>query len=434
MAIVLSISDAAPVWLNGLLFDGGVAVRAQMSSQPVSATQVAVIAVDPESLDSPGLRRLPRAFFGPIWGQLITDLAQAGAKVVAFDFLLSYSANQFQKNYDRPFMAALYKNRSRVVLGRSASNLPARNYLAALRNDADALGAMDMAPNADEVYRNVPSTVLTENGDALPSLVGAALKRAGSETALATIRLAPNAHPETIIPTYGLATVLACAKKDPAALQAAFDGRVVFVGSTMPEENRKTTSSRFLAPSTIEEKQISPCGLRKLPASVPGASNVPGVHLHAIAAEAVLTNRLTKSPKAIWPAALAGLSALAGAAAGFVLAPLCALAGVIAIALLLWGGEIIFLAAGGSRHPGGYLFSRRGLRGAFRARRRQAPPHSKSIRLLPGANPGRPNGRRHTRTPPRWREARCHDHVRRPIRFYRPIRHRGTGGTGRENQ
>lgn len=345
-AAVLSISGGAPVWLDGLLFDGAVAVRAHVSTQPVQAAHVAVVAIDPESLNSAELSHIPRVFFGPIWGQLTTDLTQAGAKVVAFDLLLSYSANQFQKNYDRPFMAALYKNRSRVVLGRSARGVPARNYLAALRNDAGALGSMDINPDADEIFRSLPSATQTEDGDTLPSLVGAALKRAGSETIPKTIRLAPNAHPESAIPTYGLSSVLDCAKRDPAALKTAFNGRVVFVGSTLPEEDRKTTSSRFLAPQHITQPPISPCGLRALPASVPGASNVPGVHLHAVAAEAVLSNHLTKSPAAIWPAAVAGVAALAGAVAGFVLAPLWALAGVIAITLALWGAEIVLLAVG----------------------------------------------------------------------------------------
>lgn len=345
-AAVLSISGAAPVWLDGLLFDGAVAVRAQISAQPAKAAHVAVVAIDPESLNSPELSRLPRVLFGPVWGQLTADLTQAGAKVIAFDLLFSYSANQFQKNYDRPFMAALYKYRSHVVLGRTVRNVPARNFLAALRNDADALGTMELAPDTDGVYRNIPTAKLIENGDALPSLVGAALKRVSGNPGPKTIRLAPDAHPETTIPTYGLSSVLDCAKRDPAALKAAFDGRVIFVGSTMPEEDRKTTSSRFLAPSPIAPPPISPCGLRTLPASVPGASNVPGVHLHAIAAEAVLSNSMTKSPAAIWPAAVAGVAALAGAAAGFVLAPLWALAGVLAITFLLWGSEIALLAAG----------------------------------------------------------------------------------------
>ena len=151
-AALLSFFAPAPVWLDGLLFDSALAVRAKLDPNPPSADHVAVVAVDPQSLDAPELANLPRTFFGPIWGQLIGGLTGAGAKAVAFDMLFSYSASQFQKGYDRPFLASLYRNRDKVVLGRSARGNPARNYFAALRNNPTALGGMDGQAAADEVY------------------------------------------------------------------------------------------------------------------------------------------------------------------------------------------------------------------------------------------------------------------------------------------
>ena len=344
---LLSWTGAAPVWLDGLLFDGALAVRAKLNRTPEPAAKVAVVAVDPASLDSERLANLPRAFFGPVWGQLIVSLTNAGAKVVAIDFLLSYSGSQFQKGYDRPFLMALYRNRNKVVLGRAARIFPARNYIAALRNDPGALGTMDVDPEADGIYRRIQRTRTYETDKNFVTLTGAALSRAGEKDIPADILVAPAAHPEAIVPTYGLADILACAKTDAEALKAAFGGKVVLVGTTMPEEDRKLSSSRFMAPpETAATATPSSCGLRRLAASAPDKHNIPGVFLHAMAAEAVLSDRLTVPAPSELSAAVAGAAAIAGAAVGFLLTPLLAVGAAGLIAAALWAGEIALLGVG----------------------------------------------------------------------------------------
>lgn len=346
VAGLLSFANLTPVWLDGLLFDGALAVRARLDPKVEPATRVAVVAIDPESLNHPALAKLPRAFFGPIWGQLITDLNNAGAQVVAFDALLPYSASQFQKGYDRPFLTALYRNRTKVVLGRADRTLPARNYLAALRNDQGALGSLHVEPADDEVYRWINGTQALENGDSYLTLSGAALRRAGVKKVPARTLIAPAGHPETIVPTYGLAAVLTCANTDPDALKSAVNGRVIFIGSTLPEEDRKTTPSRFMtAPDRIFEP-LSSCGLQHLPVSVRGANNIPGVFLHAMAAEAVLRDKLTIPAAPTWSASIAGAAALAGAAIGFLLAPLLAAGALVLAIAALWLSEIALLGNG----------------------------------------------------------------------------------------
>ncbi|NKB55983.1 MAG: CHASE2 domain-containing protein [Alphaproteobacteria bacterium] len=346
LAVVLSLIGAAPVWLDGLLFDGALGVRSRLIEEPAPAARVAVVAVDPASLASKELASLPRAFFGPVWGQLITDLTMAGATVVAFDFLLPYSANQFQRGYDRPFMAALFRNRQRVVLGRSSRTQPARNYIAALRNDPGALGFTEVFAEPDEIHRKIPTSLSIDDKSSVATLLGASLSRAGVKSFPGDILLAPGAHPESLVPTYGIAAVLRCAKEDPGVLKAAFKDRIVFVGSTMPEEDRKIASSRFIAPQAARPNPKADCGLQKLRASVSDADDVPGVHLHAVAGEAVLSGRMTLPAAPHWTAAVSGMAALAGAAAGFLLAPLWAIAAVIVVGFGLWLGEIGLLSVG----------------------------------------------------------------------------------------
>lgn len=342
-AALLSFFAPAPVWLDGLLFDSALAVRAKLDPNPPSADHVAVVAVDPQSLDAPELANLPRTFFGPVWGQLIGGLTGAGAKAVAFDMLFSYSASQFQKGYDRPFLASLYRNRDKVVLGRSARGNPARNYFAALRNNPTALGGMDGQAAADEVYRRVWTVRKAEDGNDYISLSAAALLRAGAKEMPREVVLAPPGHPESIVPTYRLIDILKCAQSDPEVLRKTFEGRVVFVGTTLPEEDRKTASARFIAPAAEEEPKRSDCGLGQIPPSVPDANDIPGVFLHALAAEAVLSGGLTEPVPPAASAVVAAAAAFFGAAISFALAPFIAVCIVVLAALGLWVGEVVLL-------------------------------------------------------------------------------------------
>lgn len=346
LGALLSYIEAAPVWLDGVLFDRALSVRARLTESPAKAEHVAVVAIDPESLNSEALAPLPRAFFGPVWGQLIGNLTEAGAQVVAFDVLFTYSASNFSRNYDRPFLAALYRNKNRVVLGRSTESFPVRNYMAALRNDPGTLGNIDVFPDADEVFRTSHTVLTGQNGEAIPTLSGAALARVGAKEVPADVVLAPKGHPENVVPTYGLAAVLRCAQKDPESLKAAFDGRVIFVGTTMPEEDRKTSSARFIPALTTTPEAKPPCGLTQLPPSVPDADDVPGVHLHALATEAVLSNSLTLPASAHLSAFVTAAAALTGAAVGFLLAPLFAIAVMLFTAGALWVGQIGLLGSG----------------------------------------------------------------------------------------
>ena len=342
-AALLSLFAPKPVWLDGLLFDSALAVRAKLDPNPPSAAHVAVVAVDPQSLDAPELANLPRTFFGPVWGQLIGGLTGAGAKAVAFDMLFSYSASQFQKGYDRPFLASLYRNRDKVVLGRSARGNPARNYFAALRNNPTALGGMDGQAAADEVYRTVWTVRKADDGNDYISLSAAALLRAGAKEMPREVVLAPPGHPESIVPTYRLIDILKCAQSDPEALRKTFEGRVVFVGTTLPEEDRKTASARFIAPAVEKEPKRSDCGLGQIPPSVPDANDIPGVFLHALAAEAVLSGRLTEPVPPAASALVAAAAAFFGAAISFALAPFIAVCIVVLAALGLWVGEVVLL-------------------------------------------------------------------------------------------
>lgn len=336
----------APVTADGPLLDLLVWARS-VAAPPRGAPEaaaVAVIALDRRSLEAPELAPYPRAFFAPVWTAVLDSLVAAGTRAVAFDFLFSYSANRFQPDFDAPFLAALARHRSRVVLARSAATLPAPPFLAALHDDAEALGLAELSADPDGRYRGVRASYETTEGGALPSLAGALLRRAGGPPMPSAVVLAPERHPETI-PTYALIDVLRCATSSPAAMAKAFAGKVVLIGTTLPEEDRRVSSSRFLSPPRTDAAPLHPCGLRRLGASVPDSASVPAVFLHAAAVDAVLREGVTSTAPVASVVGLTASTAAIGAAAGLTLTPGLAAAATLGSGALLFAGATTALAA-----------------------------------------------------------------------------------------
>jgi adenylate cyclase len=356
ITIFISLSGKELVGLDGLLFDRALAVRASLSPPPKLASRVAVVSIDPNSLEIDALKRRPLGLFGPTWAKLITNLVKAEAQAIIFDLIFQYSDDQFRddngeqilKDYDNSFRQTLFKNKSNLVLAYSAKTKPAQSYRHLLADDPGALGIINYQPDADAILRNIPTEFNNDNGKKVTTLLGAALERAGvqKDNRPDTVILAPTGHPEEIIPTYKLEKILACAKNDPEALKRVFKGRVIFVGWTGPEVDRKVSSSRFIPPLNKTNSAFSPCGLQRVNASVPTAKNVPGVHLWALAAETVLSKQLTDKADPYLTASVAGIAAIAGTAIGFMLAPLWAFIAIVSVCFGLWALEIGLIGIG----------------------------------------------------------------------------------------
>lgn len=136
----------APAWLTGLLFDSALSVSAERRHAWPGAGEphVAVIAIDSKSLDSQELAPYPRTLFGPVWALMIPALQDAGARVITFDTVFSYSANRFQANYDQTFLQALRGAKDQIVIGYSSRLSPTQTHMAALGFDQGALGSLDL--------------------------------------------------------------------------------------------------------------------------------------------------------------------------------------------------------------------------------------------------------------------------------------------------
>jgi len=335
--------------LDGLAYDMSLAItdrRPGTHNEPV-----AVIALDRDSLASDELAAMPRVFLSPVWAKVLNGLTGADARAIGFDIIFSYSANRFpgfEGQYDRDFLAALVRARGHVVLARSAGSYPAAPFVAALfdpkadagKAEPTALGYAELTPDSDGIVRRVTSQVEAADGRALTTLAAALLGRVEGAPMPRQLWLAPR-RPLEAIPAYRLIDVLRCLDRDPAALRQTFAGKVVLIGTTLPEEDRKRSPDRFMQPPApvkpdkVEAKAAT-CELERLGASDPQSGTSPGVFVHAVAVETVLTGNLIHPVPMPGNAVAAGTIAAGAAILGFVLPPLLgtlALAALVALCL-----------------------------------------------------------------------------------------------------
>jgi len=334
-----------PVAADGSLLDLLVAGRAAgfAARDAPADSPVAVVALDQRSLLGPELAAYPRALLGPVLAEVLDGVAAAGARVVGFDMIFAYSANRFSRDFDRPFVESLARHRERVVLARSAGSLPAEPFWAALQPGQDVLGLAEVLPDPDGRYRRVRASMETKEDGRLPTLASALLGRARAAPMPDEVLLAPRRHLEAI-PTYALIDVLRCVRTSPPALTRAFAGKIVLIGGTLPEEDRKVSTGRFLAPPRKGSPSLDSCGLRRLPASAPDSDTVPGVFLHAAAVAAVMTGDLTHTAPPAVVVPLTAVLAAGGAALGLVLTPWSAAAAILGITGVLLGAGAASLA------------------------------------------------------------------------------------------
>ena len=355
MALVASLASGATMnWVDGLFYDLSLAthgVRPGTGGEPV-----AVIAMDRGSLDSEELAATPRVLFGPIWAKLIEGLAKARVKAIGFDIIFSYSANRFpalDAQYDREFYDALARHHDRLVLARSARQPVAAPVEAAVYDvDGDAsndepaaIAFAELNPDSDGVQRRVNPHLRALDGQLLPTFSAALLARAQAPAMPDPVLLAPPAPLETI-PAYRLVDVLRCLDQRPAAVAEAFSGKVVLVGSNLPEEDRKRTPDRFMPQSTTHLVESGECRLGRLGPSHAEGGTTPGVFVHAAAVQSVMTGNLVRPVPLVGRALAAVLASLGGSLLGFAVAPWFAVIGVTALAAACFGLAVVVLAFG----------------------------------------------------------------------------------------
>ena len=346
--------------IQGWLIDITTAARAvAFGVQPLHDANVLVVTVGERSLDSPELLEMPRALFTPVWAALTAKVFATGARSIAYDFIMAYDAGRLTvggtqplKDLDRNFLDLLYSKgrQGQIILGRSGRILPARRFQQVL--GAERLGLVEAPLGPGNVVRRVRYSITAADGTALQTLSGLALRSAQIEPPELSY-IVPRAPLDTL-PSVELIDVLRCNERAP--LEDIFKGRVVFVGSALPGEDRLKGPERLIPSSAVPQRapparvegrpEDDPCRLVPEQHRSEHGGSVPGVFLQAAAADAVMSG-WAPTPVPPWTRILL-TTVIAGLATALaILASLrWAIAGVAALMLAVFTAGVLLFENG----------------------------------------------------------------------------------------
>ena len=298
---------------NGLLYDMTLKT-AQPWRRHIRLAPVVLVAIDDASLATPELAALPRALFQPVWARLIDGLLDAGARRIAFDVVFAYAGTDFKvgsftlPGYDQSLIDSLARGRDRIVLARFPSVPPATALAAAV--GTPRLAVLDLQPESDGRVRSTAPLVRLPNGRIALGFAalgaGWGIRQADSAE---RVLITPSA-PLTNIPTYSLATLLACLSSATGAdeVRRAVEGRIVVVGSTVPGEDEHRGPARFLGRAAVTPPSDR-CAPQQGLFERPQSEHVPGALLQIAAIQSAASERrVTLAPAWLRVGAGAGLA------------------------------------------------------------------------------------------------------------------------------
>jgi len=295
---------------------------------PVEQASVAVAAIDEATFLDPAFAARPRAVWTPELARVQDAILDAGAKAVAWDLILPTSAASWTHDIalDRPLLLSLRRasKEDRVILGEAAFRgrriSPFAGYAFAAGGAAN-IRLVNTLVDGDGVVRSVPLMTFeaTEAGDrAVPGMAMEAAQRAGMaapDWRARNNRTIVNFDPARPIPVYSFADLNACAERgDAAYFDAAFKDKVVLIGLILNLEDRKVSSSRWMARENARSE--APCASEATSASGANRSafGTPGPLILATAIDNLISGRAFQPPPAALGVLLLALPSMVTAA------------------------------------------------------------------------------------------------------------------------
>lgn len=331
-------------WTQGPSIDGLYVMREAAFGPRAAApsAQVVVVAIDEETYRRPPFAGTPQAIWTPHLGRALAAVDKAGPAVMGMDLIYPTSVDGIAPGFERPFLLALRDagRKGRLVLAKVQHQthpiLPFRGQIAAVGGPGN-LRSVNLVEDPDGVLRRAPLYLSVERADgARVREPGFAAEVAGRAAGKSPLDLKPDLKPEAdsllidhptavgAFPTYSLADLYACAEAGREDyFQRHFAGKTVLIGTTLDVEDRKLSSSRWV---TKPEGLAAPerCVLPPMEGlTVAGRTRdtIPGVYIHAAAAENLLSGGGLRELSPVGGAGLFALLAGLSAAAAASLAP-----------------------------------------------------------------------------------------------------------------
>jgi len=341
-------------WLRGASLDLLVPLRHALFAQEVSASRVAVVAIDEETYRRPPFSEMPQAGWSPLLAPVLNAVA-AEAAVVGFDVVYSTSLDGLQRGYERDFLIAL-RNAARagkLVLGKVQHSehpiLPHPSQQVAVGGAAN-IRPLNAFEDSDGVIRRLPLSFAAADGKEA-GLAAELAQRAGASVmpptdAAGNLLLDFNTVPGAV-PTYSLADLHACvAAGHSDYFRDHFAGRVVILATVLDVEDRRLTSRRFVK---MSDGEAAPPRCIHPPMQLTAAprDSIAGVYIHATAVNNILSGRPLRDWTTVLAVAVAIILSVLTAAAAFLLRLRTGLACIAAALLLLPVAAVLLMQGGG---------------------------------------------------------------------------------------
>jgi class 3 adenylate cyclase/CHASE2 domain-containing sensor protein len=279
---------------------------------------IAVVVIDEQTYERSPFLETPQVAWTPLLAEVLRAVDKAGAKVVGLDLIYPTSLDRPEliPGYDRPFLIALRDlgRSGRLVLGYA----PGANKRAIVpyRGQIVAVGAENLRPvnvlrDPDEVVRRYLAGFSDDQGNSLTSFAVELVRRFGIAPPDDTFLVDFTRNPATL-PVYSLADMLACARGgNEALLRERFADRIVLIGTALDIEDRHLTTRRLSMTGSPPPAALGCPGVEGDGAHLPTGRSIPGVFIHAAAAETLLDQRIPRiAPVLVNAALVAGMAAL----------------------------------------------------------------------------------------------------------------------------
>lgn len=253
---------------------------------------VVAIVIDEETYRTPPFSDTPKVAWTPHLADIISAVAEGGAKVIGLDLIYPTSLDRrgLLRGYDRPLLRALVNvgRQGKLVLGElRLSQQPVSPY----RGQIKAVGGpknvrlLNFLLDADEVIRRYPKGFATENGATVPSFGVELAQRAGARAPAGDFVINFDTKPNPI-PIYSFADIWACARAGNGDYFAEhFGGKVVLIGASLDVEDRAVPARRFLR-NRFDSFDQPRCVIKVNKsrfANIVERRSIPGIFAHAAA-------------------------------------------------------------------------------------------------------------------------------------------------------
>ena len=271
----------------------------QQSEPEAVDKDIALVVIDELTHTRPPFSEIPEVAWTPYIAQVLDIVSASGAAIVGFDIVFpkTLATPDLVPGFDRPFLRSIFElgREGRLVLGevRLSDQLiaPYEGQILAV-GGAHNVSPLHFKPDIDGVIRHYPGRFRLENGESVPSFANELVRRTNrtikEEDALIDFM------PAATIPVYRIADIYDCGDTTPEQMEALFGGRIVVFGTWLDVEDRHMAANRFSPPNQPSIINLACTNQSTVPTLQIHRQSVPGVFLHALAVQTILSGGAPK--------------------------------------------------------------------------------------------------------------------------------------------